>query len=178
MDLEARVERLLAYEAIRQLVYRYSVAVDSRDVDTIASFYVEDVKLGRGRSGREALWEDFDGLMATMGRSILNVGNHVIEFDDEDHARGTVYCRAEIELGDEWIVQQIVYHDKYERHDGEWLFRARRHLLFYGADVLRRPIGLEPADAAEFTTGRGSMPEHWPTFNEFRERHGLPVYKR
>ncbi|MCU1454703.1 MAG: hypothetical protein JWN46_2849 [Acidimicrobiales bacterium] len=173
MDLEAGVEQLLAHEAIRQLVYRYAIAVDSRDVETITSLYVADVKVGNGARGRDAMYEVFDEMLTTMGRSILNVGNHLIELDGADRARGTVYCRAELEMGDEWVVQQIVYHDKYERHDGDWLFRSRRHLLFYGADMLRRPIGLELADAAEFTTGRGSMPEYWPTFREFQKRHGL-----
>ena len=151
-----RVDRLLAYEAIRQLVYRYAVAVDARDTAAIAAMFVDDVKVAPGVTGRAALQASYDEMLSKQRASILNVGNHIIDFDDADHARGIVYCRAELDAGDEWIVQQIAYHDRYERHDGRWLFRGRRHLLFYGGDVLTRPNTLPPAEQPEYGTGRGT----------------------
>ena len=172
--IEAKVDRLLAYEAIRQLVYRYAVAVDSRDLDAVVALFVDDVRVAPGVAGRGALRSSYDEMLARNEHSILNVGNVVIDFDDADHARGVVYCRAEMPQGSEWIVQAIVYHDRYERRDGEWYFRTRRHLLFYGADLLQRPIGLPPAGEPEIGTGKGSMPEHWETFRAFRARHADP----
>jgi ketosteroid isomerase-like protein len=171
MNTEETLERLLAYEEIRQLVYRYAVAVDARDIDTIAELFVEDVQAAPDKVGRDALKEAYEGLLDPEGVSILNVGNHVIDFDDADHARGIVYCRAELETGDQWIVQAITYRDRYERHGGRWYFRGRQHLLFYGADMLQRPIGLPPAEKPEYGTGKGSMPEIWPTFRAYRQRH-------
>ena len=58
-DVEVRLERLEAYEQIRQLVARYALAVDSRDIATLVGLFVEDVEVGRER-GREALaaWLD------------------------------------------------------------------------------------------------------------------------
>jgi ketosteroid isomerase-like protein len=155
---DAQLDRLLSYEAIRQLVYRYAIAVDARDTEAIAAMFVEDVRVAPGVTGRAALQASYDEMLARQRASILNVGNHVIDFDDADHARGIVYCRAELDEGDEWIVQQIVYHDRYERHDGRWLFRGRRHLLFYGGDMLTRPNTLPPAEQPEYGTGRGSAP--------------------
>src|SRR3954452_6712499 len=124
--LEAKVDRLLAYEQIRQLVYRYAVAVDARDLDTIVALFVDDVRMAPGVAGRDALRASYDEMLAANELSILNVGNVLIDFDDDDHARGVVYCRAEMPspAGDEWIVQAIVYHDRYERRDGAWLFRG------------------------------------------------------
>ena len=52
MDVEASVDRLLSYEAIRQLAYRYAIAVDARDVETVTGMFVEDVKVGPDAVGR------------------------------------------------------------------------------------------------------------------------------
>jgi hypothetical protein len=52
-------------------------------------------------------------------------------------------------------------------NDGHWSFVRREHLLWYGADVLQRPLGLPPAKWPENHTGKGTLPEAWPTWNEF-----------
>src|SRR5262249_40565635 len=38
------LERLLAYEEIRQLAARYALAVDARDLDALVELFVDDVK--------------------------------------------------------------------------------------------------------------------------------------
>jgi protein-tyrosine phosphatase len=43
----------------------------------------------------------------------------------------------------------------------------RRHLLWYGAEVGESPVGLPPANWPEHHTGRGELPEEWPTWREF-----------
>jgi hypothetical protein len=166
-SLDAQVRRLVAIEEIRQLAYRYALATDSRDLDTLVGLFVDDVRVGRDHSGREALREFFDRSLRAVGVTILQVSNHVIDFDDDDHARGVVYCRGEVQVGAEWIVQTIQYRDTYERRDGAWYFVRRRHLLWYGADVLTRPLGLPPANWPEHHAGRGELPELWDTWREF-----------
>jgi ketosteroid isomerase-like protein len=161
---------LLAHEEIRQLAARYAVAVDARDLDGIVELFVDDVQVGRDRRGREALRQDFDRQLRAIGVSILLVGGHVIDLVDDDHATGVVSCRGEIEVGDRWVVQAIQYHDTYERREGRWLFVRRRHLLFYGADVLERPIGLAPANWPASPTGKGELPESLPTWQAFHHR--------
>ena len=49
------LDRLIARDEIRQLAYRYALAVDSRDIDTLVDLFVPDVQVGRDASGREAL---------------------------------------------------------------------------------------------------------------------------
>ncbi|MCZ6823841.1 MAG: nuclear transport factor 2 family protein, partial [Deltaproteobacteria bacterium] len=88
-------ERLLAYEQIRQLAYRYALAVDSRDLDALVELFVDDVQVGGDRFGRDALREDFARQLREVGIMILFVGNHVIDLDDDDHAHGVVYCKGE-----------------------------------------------------------------------------------
>lgn len=161
------VDRLLAHEQIRQLASRYAVAIDSRDLDALVALFVDDVRVGRSARGRDALRASFDESLRAIGVSILDVGTHVIDLVDDDHATGTVYCHGEIQDGERWIHQAIVYRDTYERRDGAWLFVRRIHELFYGAEVGVNPLGLPPANWPEHHDGRGTLPERWDTWREF-----------
>ncbi len=155
------VEQAVARDEIRQLVASYAVALDARDLDQLAGLFVDDVRVGRGRRGRAALREFFADSLARIAVSVLNVGTHLIELDDATHARGIVYCRAELQIDDRWVVQMIQYRDEYERRHGEWLFVRREHLLWYGREVGTSPLGLPPADWPEHDTGWGVFPEAW-----------------
>jgi ketosteroid isomerase-like protein len=161
------LERLLAYEEIRQLVSRYALATDARDLDALVGLFVEDVQIGRDTFGRDALRSSFDASLRGIGVSILNVGTHVIDLVDDDHATGHVYCKGEIQDGDRWIHQAILYRDAYERCDGHWYFVRRRHELWYGAEVGVNPLTLAPANWPEHHDGLGTVPEVFPTWKDF-----------
>ena len=163
-------ERLLAHEQIRQLACRYALAVDSSDLDALVELFVDDVKVGRDRFGRDALREDFERQLREVGISILFVGNHIIDIDDDDHARGVVYCKGELQVGERWITQAIQYRDRYERRTGRWYFVRRRHLLLYGRELGQSPLGLPPANWPENHTGKGTLPESWETWQRFWKR--------
>jgi ketosteroid isomerase-like protein len=169
MTGDAHIDRLLAYEEIRQLVARYAVAVDSRDLDSLVALFVDDVQVGPEHRGRAALRAFFDRSLRDVGITILNVGTHLIDIDDDDHARGVVYCRGEIQVGDTWVVQAIQYRDGYERRGGHWYFVRRQHLLWYGREVGTSPIGLPPASWPEHHTGTGELPDAWPSWHAFWE---------
>lgn len=171
------LERLLAYEEIRQLAARYSVHADARDLDALVALFVPDVRVGRDRSGREALKADFDRSFRQVGITFLNVGTHVIDLVDADHATGIVYARGEIQDGgpdsDRFIVHAIQYHDTYERREGHWLFVRRKHFLVYGAELGVNPLGLPPANWPQSQTGLGSHPhalESWQRFWQEKRR--------
>jgi hypothetical protein len=165
------VERLLAYEEIRQLAARYSIYADARDIDRLVALFVPDVRVGRDRSGHAALKEDFDHSFRSVGITFLNVGSHVIDLEDRDHATGIVYCRGEIQDGgpdsDRWIVHAIQYHDQYARVDGHWRFVRRRHHLVYGAELGVNPLSLPPAHWPLSQTGLGSHPHVLETWRRF-----------
>ena len=161
------VQRLLAYEEIRQLASRYALFVDSRDLDALVRLFVEDVQVGRERFGRDALRSDFDRQLREIGVSILFVGNHAIDLLDDDHAKGVVYCKGEIEVGGRFIQQAIVYRDSYERRGASWYFTRRQHLLFYGAQPGDNPLELPPANWPENHTGLGTLPYDWESWRRF-----------
>ena len=161
------VAKLLARDEIRQLAYRYALAIDSRDIDTLIGLFVEDVRVGRDTFGREALRENFEAQLREVGITILFVGNHLIDFQSDNKATGVVYCKNETQIDDHWIHQAIQYRDDYERRDGQWLFVRRRHLLWYGSEVGENPLSLPAANWPERQVGRGTLPESWDTWQSF-----------
>ena len=161
------LERLIATDEIRNLVARYAIATDARDLDTLVGLFVDDVNVGRLGTGRETLRDSFDQALRGIGRSFLFVGTQLVDVVDADHAAGQVYCKAEIQDGDRWIHQAILYSDTYERRDGRWYFVRRIHELFYGAEVGVNPLTLPPADWPKNHDGLGTRPEAWDSWREF-----------
>jgi hypothetical protein len=47
-DIRARLDRLESRDEIRQLISKYSLALDMRDMDAMANLFVEDVAVGKG----------------------------------------------------------------------------------------------------------------------------------
>lgn len=109
-DLARRVDRIESLDAIRQLASKYSLAIDVRDLDALVALYVPQVKVGRGAQGRGALRDVFERVLRGFTTSSHQVQNHVIEFDDADHAQGLVTCRCEHEVataaGPQWVIDR------------------------------------------------------------------------
>lgn len=162
------VDRLIAYEEIRQLVNRYALAVNLRDLDALVELFVDDVAVGEGRSGRAALAELFRLRRGDAEVDILEVTTQVADLVDADHATGTVYSRCEMGGPRRWARQSIAYEDVYERRDGTWYFVSRAHLLFYGLDVPERPLDQPPARWPHSPVGRGTVPFDWPSWQASR----------
>jgi len=129
VDLDP-LDRLESAEQIRQLVARFAMAYDARDLETIAGLYAPEVR---------------DGLMATLlermpaGRTFHLTASPVVTFESADVARGDVVGRSEAEVGDTWMVMGVRYTDRYVRHGGVWYLHSRDLQRLYSSDVLTRP---------------------------------------
>src|SRR5580692_8218703 len=86
--MEERLERLESLEQIRQLAHRYALAVDTRNLDDLVELFVDDVRVGRAKRGRDELKAWFAESLARFGDSIHFVGNQVIDLDSADEAHG------------------------------------------------------------------------------------------
>lgn len=133
------VRRVVDILDIQQLAMRYALAVDERNVDDWVELFVPDVRVGRERTGREALREVITEQLRQFYRSIHLICGHRIQLLGDTSARGVVYCRAEHEVGDRWIVIPVRYDDEYRKVDGAWLFSRRIDKHWYEADTLERP---------------------------------------
>jgi hypothetical protein len=155
--------------AIRQLPMRYGLYVDSRNMDALVDLFVPDVRVGRDQVGREALKRWYTETLRRPKTSIHLVANHIIDFDDADHAHGIVYCRDQLDRPDlgEWQIGDLQYWDTYVRVDGEWCFERRRFHRFHIGDALVRPShGAGTADNQSSLTTH-QLPEAFPTWAAF-----------
>jgi ketosteroid isomerase-like protein len=165
MNTEQRLDRLESRDEIRNLVARYAILIDARDLDALVALFVDDVRVTRDQRGPEAMRAMLDQVCRQFTTSIHFVGAQTIDFIDEDHAEGVVYCRAEHEYGDEWIVMAIQYWDRYERRDQRWRFTGRQIKHWYATDLNDRPTG---SDKTRWkVTGPESLPEAYESWRRY-----------
>jgi hypothetical protein len=168
------IQEWVAREQIRDLAFRYALAVDAKDIDTLATLFVEDVQNGRWGDGREGVKTYYDNVLRRFHCTMHLVANHVVDFDDDSHARGIMYCRAHHHVPDpdHWLDKALAYWDTYERVDGRWLFRRRRVKSWYTQEFGHPTHGTE---RVETEPGAARLPDAFDTFDEFWARAPRPT---
>ena len=168
-----RLDRLESLDAIRQLVAKYALSLDMRDLDAHVNLFAADIRVSRDRVGRAHLkrWLD-DTLRQQFTGTSHHLGNHIIEFDDPDHAHGVVYSKSEHETptkagGSEWVIMQMLYWDNYERIDGCWYFRRRLPCYWYATDINKPPVGDDKMRWPDREHYEGAYHELWPSWKTF-----------
>ncbi len=172
-ELLARIDRLESLDEIRQLVARYSLSLDMRDLDAHVNLFAHDIRVSRELTGRAHLkrWLD-DTLRLQFTGTSHHTGNHIIEFDDPDHAHGVLYSKNEHETpcengAAEWVIMQMLYWDNYERIDGRWYFRRRLPCYWYATDLNKPPVGDNKMRWPDRETYEGAFHELFPSWQEF-----------
>lgn len=172
-SLLARIDRLESLDEIRQLVAKYSLSLDMRDLDAHVNLFAHDIRVSREATGRAHLkdWLD-DTLRQQFTGTSHHIGNHVIEFDDADHAHGVVYSKNEHETpcanGDtQWVIMQMLYWDNYQRIDGRWYFRRRLPCYWYATDLNKPPVGDNKMRWPDREAYEGAYHDLWPSWNTF-----------
>ncbi len=171
--LLARIDRLESLDEIRQLAAKYSLSLDMRDLDAHVNLFAPDIRVSRDKVGRSHLkrWLD-DTLRLQFTGTSHHIGNHVIEFDDPDHAHGVVYSKNEHETprddgGIEWVIMQMLYWDDYERIDGRWYFRRRLPCYWYATDLNKPPVGADKMRWPDREPYEGAYHDLWPSWEAF-----------
>ena len=182
LTITERLDRLESTEEIRQLVAKYSLTLDMRDLDAHVNLFAPDIRVSRTETGRASLkqWLD-DTLRLQFTGTSHQTGNHIIEFDDQNHAHGIVYSKNEHETpsdeGDEWVIMQMIYWDNYERIDDRWCFRRRLPCYWYATDLNKPPIGEQKMRWPGRDRYDGAYHELFPSWKKFWENppaDGLP----
>ena len=171
--LEERIDRLESLDEIRQLVAKYALSLDMRDLDAHVNLFAPDIQVSRERVGRDHLkqWLD-DTLRNQFTGTSHHIGNHIIEFDDPDHAHGVVYSKNEHEAprrdgGTDWVLMQMLYWDSYERIDDCWYFRRRLPCYWYASDLNSPPVGENKIRWPDRDPYEGAFHELWPSWKSF-----------
>lgn len=170
-DLLRRIDRLESLDEIRQLVAKYSLSLDMRDLDAHVGLFAHDIRVSRDKTGRSHLkrWLD-DTLRLQFTGTSHHIGGHIIEFDDADNAQGVVYSKNEHETGAEWVLMQMLYWDSYERIDGRWYFRRRIPCYWYASDINKPPIGDMKMRWPGREPYRGAWNDLFPSWKQFWDK--------
>lgn len=134
-DLERRIARLEAIEAIRQLKYRYFHACDRKRPDVVRECFLPgEIDLQYGRIGnfrdREAMLAVFSDLACAAHIVEMHHGqNPQIEVQDDESATGTWSLYYYLIDTRRRQVTQLggFYEDVYRRLGGEWRIAASRY---------------------------------------------------
>jgi len=167
-DLVERIDRIESHLAIQQLAFRYARAIDSRNIAEISSLFSSQTNFGEDGMGHAGARTFYERVLADFYRSFHQISGHVIEFTGSDVAKGTVYCRAEHEVGPNWILNVMVYFDRYVRMEGTWYFAGRRARYLYVGDALQQPSSVDfncwPGREHAFKV---ELPQSDPTWSAF-----------
>jgi hypothetical protein len=159
-DIAQRLRRIESRLELQDLVFRYNQAIDERDWDALRFLYAEQARLGRV-VGRDNVVSAVRSERETFGRTVHVAHGQLLDFDDDERARGLVVAHAELDIGGHLIVCHIRYHDSYVHEDSAWRFADRSLKFRYAlpwdqmADSLTapRPVrwpGTELAASDEF----------------------------
>jgi hypothetical protein len=161
---------LLARDEIRQLPYRYAAAIEARDAEAMSELYSPHARFGEFGSGPEGLRRLMAHRLGDSLFAVILVANHLIEIESEDHARGAVWahCFAQTRAGG-FVEQLIKYEDRYECHDGRWLFLHRSHRLWYGVGHPDSPLRQAAANWPASQVGVGDIPLSDSLFRDWWE---------
>jgi ketosteroid isomerase-like protein len=139
----ARLARLEAEGAIRQMLSRYALALDDRDMPALAGLFAPDARL-RWSDGQEAA--GLDAVMASYRSQLgwLGVCGHYMHqwqidaLDAEDGiARGRLRAHAEVEMRGRTRIIGLLYEDAYRRTAEGWRIAERAIDLRYNLPVAR-----------------------------------------
>lgn len=162
-DLLARVRRLETHAELEELVTRYCMAVDDRDLDAIVELFTPDGSFGHEgaevATGAAAIRAFYAERLSGIPYSIHYPHTQLVTIVDDEKADGVVVAQAEMGRLDAPPLRAAMrYHDTYRLHDGRFRF-ARRSLQFWyfapvdeidrgrwGAERVRWPGPPRPAD--------------------------------
>ena len=137
VTLEERISRLEDRSEIIELAARYANAVDDRDIEAVGEMFCEDGVFGRYNGtdraeGRDAIKAFYRERLGMVGPSFHYPHAHVIDFESESSARGTVTAHAEMGVADRLVITGFRYEDRYRKDsDGRWRFLQRLSRFYY-----------------------------------------------
>lgn len=140
VEASERLSELWDRERIRELTYRYGLAIEHQDENEMADLFTEDgaadfSSLGWGViRGRPALREFYRSTWPLEVKPFFS--NHIIEISG-DQATGTCSLENRATRDGQSMIGAGRLHDRYQRVDGGWKFAARRVEMFYFAPLAR-----------------------------------------
>ena len=175
--LSERIARLEAQEEIRNLVVRYGMAVDDRDLAAVAVMFAEDAVFRHGdgavvNEGRQAIVDFYTDRLSSFGATYHYPHSHLVELDSNrpGHATGMVNAHAELGIGGRTFVTGLRYYDQYRLDEGQWRFAERSVAMVYYMDMAELADGgLCEQDRKRYfgEVSAAELPESLDTWEKF-----------
>ncbi|MGI9245512.1 MAG: nuclear transport factor 2 family protein [Steroidobacteraceae bacterium] len=176
-SLEQRIRRLEDRVEIGELVARYCLVMDNRDVDAIAGLFTPTARVRSAdgvmnSAGQAAILEMFRGRFRVLGPSNHFTHDRLVEFDpaDPDRATGLVLSHAEMQRKQQPMLAAMRYHDVYRRHDGAWRFEERVLSFMYYVPTAEYLDAFGPGLGRRMRAYDEAVPADWP--------EPLPTWRR
>ena len=166
------MDKLIAKDAIRDLVLRYCRAIDRRDYGALEKLYMPDAIDDHGGmfcGPASGFLEWLPDILESMQVTSHMITNHLITVDG-DQAEGEVYCTAyHLTDDNEEIIIGGRYLDKYSCVDGQWFFQHRKIVMDWNQEG---PASCSVDSPAVAGTPTGQPVESDPStdFFDFLER--------
>jgi ketosteroid isomerase-like protein len=179
-SIEKRIRRLEDREAIHELIARYAIAMDDRDLAAFPEVFTQDTVLRSqdgvmNAVGLAAVTELFRGRFLVLGPSNHFTHDKILQFDerDADVASGIVSSHAEMNRKGEAMLAAIRYHDRYRRDAGQWKIAERVLSFFYYVPTSQYLDALGPGLATRMRAYDTPRPADWPEgLSTWRHYHG------
>lgn len=118
--------------AIHELNQRYAVHIDLKDPDAWAELFTDDVLFDEqefgtpAMTGREAVLTYGRFLAENVRYALHHMTTHAVFDLTPTTARGVAFAVVEAQLNNgDHARHQVIYHDRYIKIDGHWLFAER-----------------------------------------------------
>lgn len=168
-DLLRRIRRLEDRAEIGELVARYCLIMDDRDMTAMTELFTPDaiVRSSDGvmhASGLTAVVAMFRGRFAVLGPSNHFTHDRIVRFedDDPDAASGIVLAHAEMNRKGQPMLAAIRYADRYRRLQDRWRIAERVLSFFYYVPTAEYLDALGPGLAARMRAYDMARPADWP----------------
>ncbi len=149
MNLETRIAIIEAKLDIAELLTKYSIAVDDRDMAALADCFTEDGQLvgkdGRDPGiGRDNVMARYRSRFKVLGPTYHWTHNHIIKVDENSltDATGIVLSHAEIWRSEKAFIAALRYEDQYRKEENIWRISSRTTSFFYYLPVEEYAEGL------------------------------------
>lgn len=177
LDIETRLARLEARHEISELVTRYAIACDERDLDLLASLFTKDAVFDTPNGSmraetREGISAMFEQVLAVRGPGFHWTHDHIIRFTGDDRAAGTIFGHAETTPNGNHSLAALKYEDEYRIEDGAWRIAHRAIRFFYYVPAAGYPGALTQTDRVVLGAKRvdADIPEPLPSYAGFETR--------
>lgn len=175
--LASRVRALEDRFALQDLVHRYGVKIDERDLAAVGEMFADEalfIHPGGTAVGGAAIVAAYAGRLQMYTTTYHYAHTQGIEFTGPNSANGLVTGHAELSIEGRSHLVALRYYDKYVRISRGWVFLERKQQFTYVLPFDELATGLGDNDRKRWPGTEPTsveVPDGFETFRSFLEQN-------